>query len=107
MFLNCITATSPTLTHLNSTLDGMCTIRAFKVGTQCVDDFAGHYDNRMGGWDTGLNMWGWFQIRNNCITAVFNFLTLVILTFFSGCKYYMNISILLISLVLHIHVYKY
>ena len=65
-------ATSPVLSHLTATLDGIRTIRTFAVEDQLMEDFDGHYEARNGVAYSHMGTFGWFQFNNNLLGALFN-----------------------------------
>ena len=74
------------LTHLNATLEGVQTIRAFNAEQGCTEDFHGHYNVFYGGWFTEISVFGWFQFRNNLMAALFNSVSAFIMTMLAQSK---------------------
>ena len=86
LYILIFTAYSPVLTHLNASLEGVQTIRAFQADRKCIEDLHGHYNVIMGGWFTEINIFCWFQFSCNIISAVFNVASVFIITLLSGSK---------------------
>lgn len=66
-----IAAHSPVLTHLNASLEGLDTIRAFSAESRCTRDFDQHYNFSSGTWFTEQVVYCWFHLRINFVAALY------------------------------------
>ena len=67
-----IAGLSPVLTHLSASIEGLHTIRAFHREDRLSEDFNGHMDCVNGVYYTYFNVWGWFTITCDAISAIFS-----------------------------------
>ena len=82
-----LSAHSPMLTHLNASLEGAHSIRAFEAEDRCTKHFYEHYDLYTSCWFTEMAVFGWFQFRNNSISAVFNAVAVFMCVIMAKCEY--------------------
>ena len=72
--ISLLTATSPFLGHLSSSVDGVEVIRAFGAQERCDTDFGLHQDTSIGSWYTGTATFVWFQFWCNATGSLLNIL---------------------------------
>ena len=71
VYLHVVSAHSPVLTHLNATLDGIHTIRAFSNQSSLISEFDGHYNGLTDTWFTHMAAFGWFEFLLNIAAGTF------------------------------------
>ena len=80
--IDIISARSPVYSHLSSTLVGLPVIRAFKMQSNCINDFYSYQDNQSSPWLLFLAAQRWFGVRLDWTIAIY-FIGYLLAAFFT------------------------